>query len=88
MNHILYALEESSLGYYVNLAFVSAIAYADDLVLLSASLIDLQKLLNVCSDVALIFDIICIVSKPIAGLVGVKFSNQFCLLEIQGRQQS
>ena len=88
MDHILIALEESGVGCYVNLAFVGAIAYADDLVLLSASLVDLQKLLHICSDVALIFDIIFNVSKSVAGFVGIKLSNLVCSLDIQGRQLS
>jgi hypothetical protein len=56
------------------LSFAGALAYADDLVLLSASLNGLQVLLDVCSDVAGMYDIIFNVNKSVAGFVGRKVS--------------
>jgi hypothetical protein len=72
----------------VNLAFAGALAYADDLVLLSASLKGLQKLLDVCTEVAGLFDIVFNVTKSVAGVVGTKVSSCIPVLELQGRQLS
>ncbi len=88
MDSILYSLQESGYGCYVNLAFAGALAYADDLVLLSASLTGLQKLLDVCTEVAGMYDIVFNVTKSVAGFVGVKVSSCVSVLELQGRQLS
>jgi Reverse transcriptase (RNA-dependent DNA polymerase) len=74
MDSILHSLQNSGGGCYVNAAFAGALAYADDLVLLSASLMGLQKLLDVCAEVAAMYDIIFNVDKSVAGFVGDKLS--------------
>ncbi len=43
-------LENSGLGCYVAGLFAGAIAYADDLVILSASVYQLQLILGICAD--------------------------------------
>jgi hypothetical protein len=85
MDSILHSLQNSGCGCYVNVAFAGAIAYADDLVLLSASLMGLQKLLDVCAEVAAMYDITFNVDKSVAGFVGDKLSTCAPLLELQGR---
>jgi hypothetical protein len=85
MDSILYSLQNSGYGCYVNVAFAGAFAYADDLVLLSASLLGLQKLLDVCAEVAAKYDILFNVNKSVAGFVGDKLSTCAPVLELQGR---
>jgi hypothetical protein len=85
MDSILHSLQNSGDGCYVNVTFAGAIAYADDLVLLSASLMGLQKLLDVCAEVAAMYDITFNVDKSVAGFVGDKLSTCAPLLKLQGR---
>ena len=82
----LQALQDSGSDCYINNCFAGGLAYADDLILLSASLRWLQKLLNVCSDVACLFDIVFNVTILFAGFVGNRLSNCNLRLELQGRQ--
>ena len=44
-------LKRLDLGCHVHNTFIGCIMYADDLLLISASDIDLQRILDVCSDV-------------------------------------
>ena len=52
VNKILTSLRSSDLGCHLNSMYVGCIMYADDLILLSASVIDLQKMLLICESVA------------------------------------
>ncbi len=51
VNDILTTLREKDLGCHLGNMFVGAIMYADDLILLSASVVDLQAMLNNCDKV-------------------------------------
>ena len=49
VNDIIVALSESGAGCYYDNMFVGCVIYADDLLLLSASLCDLQLIISICS---------------------------------------
>ena len=74
MDVVLQALQDLGSDCFINNCFAGGLAYADDLILLSASLRGLQKLLNLCSDVACLFDIVFNVTKSFAGFVGYRLS--------------
>ena len=86
MNVVLQALQDSGSGRYINNCFAGGLAYADDLILLSASLRGLHKLLNICSDIACLFDIVFNVTQSFAGFFSNGLSNCNLCLELQGKQ--
>jgi len=53
VNCLIVRLRKLNLGCQVNSIFIGCIMYADDLLLISASIIDLQRMLDVCSEVGL-----------------------------------
>ena len=57
VDEILQILEKNHLGCYVGDKFAGAIAYADDLILLSASVIKLQEMLRLCNECGLECDL-------------------------------
>jgi hypothetical protein len=57
MDDLLVKLHKSGVGCYIGTAFVGALAYADDIVLLAPSPSAMRKLLSVCESYALDFDI-------------------------------
>ena len=50
MDKLLFELEKSGLGCYVDNSFASVVAYADDVLLLSASVRKLKLMLSICHD--------------------------------------
>ena len=86
MDVVLQALQYSGSGCYINNCFTGGLAYADHLILLHASLRGLQKLLNVCYNVACLFDIVFNVTKSLTGFAGNRLPNCNLCLELQGRQ--
>jgi hypothetical protein len=71
MDKILCTLELNHLGCYVNNNFAGAIAYADDLLLLSASLTTLQNMLDVCCNIGILFDLVFNPTKTVCGVFGL-----------------
>ena len=61
---LLNALKSSEYGCHLGRTFVGCIAYADDLILLSASLCNLQKMLTICDDVGRQLDILFNAKNP------------------------
>ena len=57
MDEILNASESELLGCYVNRCFHGALAYADDLLLLSLSLSMLQVMLDLCYNVRVVYNV-------------------------------
>ena len=53
---VLDQLERSKLGCFVNYTCFNSLMYADDIVLLSASVTDLQKMFDICADIFKILD--------------------------------
>ena len=58
MDVMLNTLKSSEYGCHLGRTFVGCIAYAGDLILLSASVHDLQRMLTVCDNVARQLDIL------------------------------
>jgi hypothetical protein len=58
MDDLLLSLSRSGVGCYIGLSFVGAIAYADDIVLISPTPFAMRKLLSICDSFALEFDIL------------------------------
>ena len=49
INDIINDLKESRLGCHLKQIYVGCIVYADDILLISASVMDLQQMLNICN---------------------------------------
>ena len=60
---VLDQLERSKLGCFVNYTCFNSLMYADDIVLLSASVTDLQKMFDICADIFKILDLPVNISK-------------------------
>jgi hypothetical protein len=84
MDEILFALEKEKFGCYINRVFAGAIAYADDLLLLSSSLIKLQCMLDICCTVGLKFNLTFNSKKSVCGLFGARCNNSLASLELSG----
>jgi len=56
-NLLITNLKKSDLGCKLNNCYVGCILYADDIMLLSGSILNLQKMLNICYDVSLVLGI-------------------------------
>jgi len=63
IDDLLLSLARSGVGCYIGLNFVGAIAYADDIVLISPTPFAMRRLLSICDDYALQYDIIFNASK-------------------------
>jgi len=70
MDVLLNTLKSSEYGCHLGRTFVACIAYADDLILLSASLCKLQKMLNICDNVGRQLDIVFNAKKSLLFKVG------------------
>ena len=70
VNSLLDSLRSSDLGCHLRGKFIGCIMYADDLLLLSASLNDLQSMLNICTDVAVQLSITFNASKSKCIIIG------------------
>ena len=57
INDLISRLRNSCFGCYVFLEFVGSLFFADDILLLSSSILHLQAMLNICTDYGLEFDI-------------------------------
>ena len=53
VNPILVSLRKNDIGCHIYNCFIGCIMYADDLLLLSASVIDLQRMLDICGEIGL-----------------------------------
>ena len=69
------SLKKSDLGSHVYGVDVGCIVYADDVILLSASVLHLQKMLDICSDQAADIDIVFNSKKSSLFAVGKLFDN-------------
>ena len=67
MDEILNALEISHLGCFVKSSYLGALAYADDLLILSSSLSMLQQMLDLCCEVGKLYDLLFNPSKSVCG---------------------
>ena len=74
---LLIILENTKLGCYIGNAFVGAVAYADDIILMSASCTKLQTMLKLCEDFGLSCDLKFNVTKSCVGCVS-KSKRKVC----------
>jgi hypothetical protein len=74
MDCVLYELEERGLGCHIDGVFAGALAYADDLILLSPSIMCIQGMLNICV-------------KIFSGF-GLNFNADMCVTAVCGRTLS
>jgi hypothetical protein len=70
MDKLLSTLECSGLGCHVAGLFAGAIAYADDLIVLSASVCQLQLILDLCTQFGKSCDLLFNCDKSLCGAVG------------------
>ena len=69
------SLKKSDLGCHVHGVYVGCLVYADDVILLSVSVLHLQKMLDICSDQAADIDIVFNAKKCNLFAVGKLFDN-------------
>jgi len=82
MDVMLNTLKSSEYGCHLGRTFVGCIAYADDLILLSASVLDLQRMLTVCDNVGRQLDILFNAKKSLLFKVGRIFKADLEQLHI------
>jgi exonuclease III len=70
IDKLLERVESSKLGCYVSNKFAGAFAYADDIVLMSASAKQLQLMLNICYEYGIECDLSFNTTKSVCGFVG------------------
>jgi len=76
IDDLLLSLSHSGIGCYIGFTFVGAIAYADDIVLMSPTPFAMRKLLLICDFYALQYDIIFNASKSkFLVIVASRWSN-------------
>ena len=52
MNDLIFKLEKSNLGRWISSLFAGTVLYADDIMLMNASVWKLQLMLNICNEFA------------------------------------
>jgi hypothetical protein len=78
INDIIIRLQKSSLGCYVRNICFNAFMYADDLLLLSISISDLQAMINICKDELDWLDMKINIKKSMCMRVGNNFNASTC----------
>ena len=78
-------LEESGLGCFVSLKCYNSFMYADDVILLSTTVTDLQRMFNLCSEIFSDLDLPINVDKCHSLRIGPRCDNICCTLQIQGQ---
>jgi len=76
------SLEISSLGCHLHGEYIGCLVYADDIVLLSASVVNLQRMLDVCHTVGATIDILFNAAKCTLFIVGKFCDNTIDNLQI------
>ena len=70
MGKLLFLLQKSNLGCRIGGIFIGAVAYVDDLILVSVLCVKLQAMLRICEDFGMLCDLKFNVVKSCAGSVG------------------
>ena len=84
MDELLYAMEEHHLGCFVNGLYAGAFAYADDLLLLSSSMVMLQQMLDLCTSIGIVYNLSFNSKKSVMGVVGIHFGKLASCLTLYG----
>ena len=79
MDTILQELQQLGLGCHIGGTFAAATAYADDLILLSTSLIGMQHMLDLCANLFASADLKFNIEKSVAAECGKPVSTPKCL---------
>ena len=82
VDEMLRKLNNSGLGCHINHLCYNAIMYADDILLMSISICDLQKLVDICSKELILIDMIINVSKSVCMRVGKRHNVTVSNIEI------
>ena len=83
---VLDKLEQTNFGCFINFNCYNSYMYADDLILLSISVTDLQNLFNVCSEIFIELDLPINVSKCHCMRIGPRFDVSCTPLKIQDNE--
>ena len=82
VNCMITELRKNRLGCCINNLYLGILMYADDILLLSSSCIELQNMLNVCSDVGYNLGILFNAKKSMCSVVGPYKPSNLCNLSI------
>jgi len=85
VNTLLDKLEQSGLGCFVNKKCLNSFMYADDLILLSLSVTDSQKLVNICNDVLIELDLTINTDKSHCMRIGPRFNSPCSCITINNQ---
>ena len=83
VDNALELLEESQLGCFINYTCYNSFIYVDDIILLSLSVTDLQKMFNICNDVFNDLDLPINAAKCHCLRIGPRFNIPCSSLKIQ-----
>ena len=86
MDKLLQLLENNKLGCHVGGEFAGAFAYADDLIVQSSSVMQLQCILNLCCNFGKECDLTFNIDKSCCGCIGIPISVKQPVVELQGGQ--
>ena len=86
VNSLIQSLSESGYGCHIGDMFIGCVMYADDILLLSASLWDLQRMIDVCSREAAKLDMVFNAKKSQALRVGNGYENECRHITINNTQ--
>ena len=76
------ALTRSDLGYHLGGLYIGCILYADDIILLSASVCDLQRMLNICYEIGKTIDVLFNAAKSALLIVGKACKEKIGILKL------
>jgi Reverse transcriptase (RNA-dependent DNA polymerase) len=76
LDKLLCTLDSSGFGCYINSVFAGALAYADDLIIMSSSVVHLQKMLDMCNRFGIMCDLKFNVQKSCCGVIGKPLCSQ------------
>jgi len=75
VDDLIVKLRNSGLGIYVKGVFLGAIVYADDILLMSCSMLHMQKMLNICVETLCSLDLFLNISKCTATRIGPRYAK-------------
>jgi len=75
VDRLIESLEASDLGCHFHGVYVGCLLYADDIILMSASVVNLQKMLDICYTNGCVLDIQFNAKKSLLFLVGKSYSR-------------
>ena len=86
VDDLILQLQSQNMGCHIRGLFLGAIMYADDLILLSASVVELQLMVSLCQVELDNIDMIINTSKTVCMRIGPKFNVQCCNITLNNNQ--